>query len=131
MYDLLDMNNYLISILPDIGVSIRRYINKCEKQKNTDEQEEDFDLDFDNANNEEASFLSENSNDNDDGNEQAHASGLLSNEKENTEDGLDAKQQQAYNHKEPPRSFESFSKGFQTNFLAVFEFENIRQQLFV
>lgn len=25
MYDLIDMNNYLISMLPDIGVSIRRY----------------------------------------------------------------------------------------------------------
>jgi len=43
MYDLLDMNGYLISLLPDIGVSIRRYINKCEKakQEEQDEQEED------------------------------------------------------------------------------------------
>ena len=28
MYDLLDMNTYLISLLPDIGASIRRYINR-------------------------------------------------------------------------------------------------------
>ncbi len=33
MYDLLDMNTYLISLLPDIGVSIRRYINRCEKAR--------------------------------------------------------------------------------------------------
>jgi hypothetical protein len=47
MYDLIEMNNYLTSLLPDIGVSIRRYINRCEKQKkqaelDEQEQEEDF-----------------------------------------------------------------------------------------
>ena len=47
MYDLLDMNSYLISLLPDIGVSIRRYINRCEKAKEqaqleADEEEETF-----------------------------------------------------------------------------------------
>lgn len=41
MYDLLDMNNYLISLLPDIGVSIRRYINRCEKAKQEEENEDD------------------------------------------------------------------------------------------
>lgn len=44
MYDLLDMNSYLISLLPDIGVSIRRYINRCEKareQEQLEEEEED------------------------------------------------------------------------------------------
>jgi len=44
MYDLLDMNSYLISLLPDIGVSIRRYINRCERardqEKFEDEEEE-------------------------------------------------------------------------------------------
>jgi hypothetical protein len=118
MYDLLDMNNYLISILPDIGVSIRRYINKCEKQKNTDEQEDEFDLDLESANYEEASFLSENSNDED---EQQTQQGQ-SNEKENTDETLDTQQKQ-YNHKEPPRSFESFSKGlFPINFYFCVEY---------
>lgn len=47
MYDLLDMNSYLISLLPDIGVSIRRYINRCEKAKEqaqleADEEEDTF-----------------------------------------------------------------------------------------
>jgi hypothetical protein len=44
MYDLLDMNNYLISLLPDIGVSIRRYINRCEKAREQEqfEEEEDY-----------------------------------------------------------------------------------------
>lgn len=43
MYDLIDMNNYLISLLPDIGVSMRRYINKCErlKQQELNENEND------------------------------------------------------------------------------------------
>lgn len=42
MYDLLDMNSYLISLLPDIGVSIRRYINRCEKARQEEEEEEDY-----------------------------------------------------------------------------------------
>ncbi len=47
MYDMLDMNSYLISLLPDIGVSIRRYINRCEKAKEqaqleADEEEDTF-----------------------------------------------------------------------------------------
>jgi len=41
MYDLLDMNSYLISLLPDIGVSIRRYINRCEKAKEQAQLEAD------------------------------------------------------------------------------------------
>jgi hypothetical protein len=43
MYDLLEMNSYLISLLPDIGVSIRRFINRCEKakeQEHIDDEEE-------------------------------------------------------------------------------------------
>ena len=58
MYDLLDMNSYLISLLPDIGVSIRRYINRCEKareqaQLELEEEEDTF----------QAQWHSENSND--------------------------------------------------------------------
>lgn len=53
MYDLLDMNSYLVSLLPDIGVSIRRYINRCEKARD-EEQLEDEDY---------AGWQSENSND--------------------------------------------------------------------
>ncbi len=53
MYDLLDMNSYLISLLPDIGVSIRRYINRCEKAREQEQFEED---DY-------AGWQSENSND--------------------------------------------------------------------
>lgn len=41
MYELIEMNNYLISLLPDIGVSIRRYINRCEKAKAQEQQEEE------------------------------------------------------------------------------------------
>ena len=41
MYDLLDMNSYLISLLPDIGVSIRRYINRCEKAREQEQLEEE------------------------------------------------------------------------------------------
>lgn len=40
MYDLLDMNNYLISLLPDIGISMRRYINRCEKARQEAEEEQ-------------------------------------------------------------------------------------------
>jgi hypothetical protein len=53
MYDLLDMNNYLVSLLPDIGVSIRRYINRCEKARDEEQLEDD---DY-------AGWQSENSND--------------------------------------------------------------------
>ena len=47
MFDLVDMNNHLISLLPDIGVSIRRYINKCEKAREeedaqAEEEEEEW-----------------------------------------------------------------------------------------
>jgi len=52
MYDLLDMNTYLISLLPDVGVSIRRYIRRCEKAKeqaqiDADEEEETFHAQWD------------------------------------------------------------------------------------
>ncbi|CAF0850529.1 unnamed protein product [Brachionus calyciflorus] len=43
MYDLLDMNNHLISLIPEIGVSIRRYINKCEKARQEELNPEDED----------------------------------------------------------------------------------------
>jgi hypothetical protein len=46
MYDLLDMNGYLISLLPDIGVSIRRYINKCEKAKQEEQEEQEEDDEY-------------------------------------------------------------------------------------
>lgn len=54
-YDLLDMNSYLISLLPDIGVSIRRYINRCEKAKeqaqlDAEEEEDTFQAQWDEAN---------------------------------------------------------------------------------
>ena len=42
MYDLLDMNNHLVSLIPEIGVSIRRYINKCERARETNHDEEEF-----------------------------------------------------------------------------------------
>ena len=42
MYDLLDMNSYLISLLPDIGVSIRRYINRCEKAKEQEFEDDEY-----------------------------------------------------------------------------------------
>ena len=41
MYDLVDMNNYLTGLLPDIGVSIRRYINKCERQRKQELEDEE------------------------------------------------------------------------------------------
>ncbi|RNA42837.1 serine threonine kinase with TRP [Brachionus plicatilis] len=41
MYDLLDMNNHLISLIPEIGVSIRRYINKCERAREVDADEDE------------------------------------------------------------------------------------------
>lgn len=55
MYDLLDMNSYLISLLPDIGVSIRRYINRCEKAKeqaqlDAEEEEDTFQAQWDEVN---------------------------------------------------------------------------------
>ncbi len=55
MYDLLDMNNYLISLLPDIGVSIRRFINRCEKareqEKLEQEEEDDYEAWYNNEDN--------------------------------------------------------------------------------
>ncbi len=63
MYDLIEMNNYLISLLPDIGISIRRCINRCEKareeEKLEDEDDEDCDEDEWNVNEEENSNDSE------------------------------------------------------------------------
>lgn len=41
MYDLIDMNTHLVNMLPDIGVSIRRYINRCEKARNEEEDDDD------------------------------------------------------------------------------------------
>lgn len=52
MYDLLDMNSHLISLLPDIGISIRRYINRCEKAREQEKDEEEY-----------TAWFSENSND--------------------------------------------------------------------
>ena len=59
MYDLLDMNSYLISLLPDIGVSIRRYINRCEKAREQEQLEEDEDY-------QQQWYSEENSNDSED-----------------------------------------------------------------
>lgn len=52
---MLDMNSYLISLLPDIGVSIRRYINRCEKAKeqaqlDAEEEEDTFQAQWDEVN---------------------------------------------------------------------------------
>jgi hypothetical protein len=95
MYDLLDMNNYLIGLLPDIGVSIRRFINKCEKSR-----EEDYDDEY-------AWNLSDEDSDIEGGVEGNGDLGEDTNEnqKENNTD-----LQISYSN-EKPRSYESFSKG--------------------
>lgn len=103
MYDLLDMNNYLIGLLPDIGVSIRRFINKCEKSREEDYEDEyawnlsDEDSDIDTA--------TTNTNNGELGVDD-HT--LNENQKENNT-------QVSYSlssfNSDKPRSYESFSKG--------------------
>ena len=91
MYDLLDMNSYLISLLPDIGVSIRRYINRCEKAKLEEQQEEEED---DNQ-----SINSENSNDS------------LDMNNENDEEEKDKSSENHAGTSSTNHTYESFSQG--------------------
>ena len=130
MYDLLDMNSYLISLLPDIGVSIRRYINRCEKARQQEQAEEDADY---------AGWQSENSNDscNDNQNSAHDVNSLtipsfkefvaqsggdadggddaLSGEKENSidtsGDGVSANLENGKSSSSSIKSYESFSTG--------------------
>jgi hypothetical protein len=91
MYDLLDMNSYLISLLPDIGVSIRRYINRCEKAKLEEQQEEEDD---DNQ-----SINSDNSNDS------------LDMNNENDEDDKEKSSDNPAGTSSTNHTYESFSQG--------------------
>jgi hypothetical protein len=91
MYDLLDMNSYLVSLLPDIGVSIRRYINRCEKAKLEEQQEEEDD---DNQ-----SINSENSNDS------------LDINNENDEEEKDKSNDNLAGTSSTNHTYESFSQG--------------------
>lgn len=130
MYDLLDMNNYLIGLLPDIGVSIRRFINKCEKAREM-EQIDDEAADYLFWNNESdedneevegaAGAVAPDDDNEDDFDEKADGAEEASNdkaacfnEKENNETGASTSAPPMMlniYHNKPPRSFESFSKG--------------------
>jgi hypothetical protein len=106
MYDIVDTNNYLIGLLPDIGVSIRRYINKCEKAKQLEEEEEELENNMiDDAF---TGLLNEDSD--------LSNSSLINNnnedeESKNDDDNRDDNLSYTLTHRDAPRSYESFSKG--------------------
>ena len=109
MYDIIDTNNYLIGLLPDIGVSIRRYINKCEKAKQLEEEEEDLENnmidDYAAGINDDSDLSNSSLLNNEDGNNN-NAEKIISS---TLEDDGTLPYTQA--HKDSPRSYESFSKG--------------------
>ena len=114
MYDILEMNNYLIGLLPDIGVSIRRYINKCEKAKHLEDDDIENNAisidDFTGLNND--SDLSNSSLINNDENfSEINDNNTNFSKSNNVSNDVANEVPYTQTHKDLPRAYESFSKG--------------------
>lgn len=106
MYDILDMNNYLIGLLPDIGVSIRRYINKCEKSK----QEEEFENELNEGDGDDLG-LNVDSDDSEGGDDAGGETTIDITSTATAAAANDDSLPYTQSNKDQPRSYESFSKG--------------------